>query len=416
MKNIISILENNIKFSPFYFYNEFINKISDFYQIDYNGEKIEFRLVLGSDFEFIDNYYFIDPISLPLFLSLAQQLKDYQKSPIQLFLSNNPGTISILEFLYRADFFHLVGKNINPNYPIGKNIFEFNEGYLGGFQGKNQRIEHKIRCYSLDDDNLREKIKLLPDEESKRDYLVEYFTYKVRDHFAVLLTEKENTAKLANKFIEILAELITNGVWHSESDTYALMFSDKFKTKFSISDNGIGLYKSLEKKEGNSFYKKFDLLNELSSSFNLNVSKHIKLSLLAIFETLYFSMLKDRQGLFDLMCFTVVNCNGYFRLHNEFAQVIVSSRMLNELKLLYKTRVSIINTHNSFLFRQLPKDEFNNSMYKLTLESKKQVIMLAKTIFNKYNKDTRFSAIRLFEVKFRGVHIEVEIPNENLKL
>lgn len=411
--SIIPLIENNVTFSPFYFYNDFIKKVAEFYQNNNKNETVKFRLALDSDFDFIGKNYFIDPISLPLLLSLSVQLKNYHKTPIPLFLSNNYGTVDILEFLYRADFFHLVGNNKNPNFPAGKNIFEYNDAYLGGFKGKGQRVEHKIRCYSLQDDNLQLRLKNILNEEAQRDLLVEHYSYKVKEHYSILLTENEYIGNYTNDFVEILSELITNGVLHSKSDTFCLMYSDKYKTKFSISDSGIGLYESLNKKTESSVYKKFILLNSLSKSFNLEVSEHIKLSLLAIFETLFYSMLKDRKGLFDLMCNVVINCGGYFRLHNNNAQVIISSRMLNDVQVLHETRNKILNIYNALLFGQISQELFKVEMQELETRSRQQITQLAISIFKKFTVDVRFSSIRLFEVKFRGVHIEVEIPNQN---
>lgn len=307
----------------------------------------------------------------------------------------------------------MAGDNKNPNFPNGKNILVFDEAYLGGFKGRNIRTEHKLRCYSLKDDGLLEIIEGIKDNESaQRDYLVEHFSYKVKEHFYDLLFENESSNHLTNTFIEILAELITNGVLHSKSDAFVLMFSDRFKTKFSISDNGIGLYKSLyEKANSNQFYEKFNLLEKLIKDFPLRVDGEIKKSALILFETLFYSMLKDRQGLFDLMCNVVINCGGYFRLHTDNAQIIVSARMLNELSLLKDIRKEILKLHNKNLFEIIDKKDFLKEMLVLVEKGEKQIIVLAHSIFKKYSQDTRFSSIRLFEVKFKGVHIEVEIPN-----
>ncbi len=410
MNKIVSLVKSGKSLTPFIFYSDFLRNVADVY-LESKDNKIEFKLIEGDDLNF-NTKYFIDPISLPLFLSLAQQLKNHQKSSIKFHLSNTPITVNILEFLYHSDFFNIVGKNVNPAFPAGRNILDFDTAYLGGFQGKKIRTEHKVRCYSLLDDNLLQRINTINDEPSKRDFLVEYYSFMVKKHFYTLLYENEYIEHLTNEFIEILAELITNGVLHSESDVFVLMFSDRFKTKFSISDNGIGLYESLKKKENtNEFYIKFELLERLSINFPLNVNNQIKNSILSLFETLYFSMLKDRQGLFDLMCNVVLNCSGYLRLHTENAQIIVSARMLYELQNLNETRKEILNTYNSRLFDLIDNNELKERMLPLANKCKTQVADLANSIFKKYSEDTRFSAIRIFEVKFRGVHIEVEIPN-----
>lgn len=413
MNSVISILENRKTFSPFYFYTKFLPKVAKFYS-DNSQSVIQFSLIEEDDNDAIFGVYYIDPITIPLFLSLAEQLKKYHKEPLALLLSNNSSTRDVLAFLDKADFFHLIGDNYNPLYAHGKNIFKYDKRYLGNFAIKDQRIEHKVRCYSLSDEGIEKKIENLP-TETKRDFLVEYFTYKVKDHFAKLLQNASQSEELTFEYIEILSELITNGVLHSGSDAFVLMFSNNEKTSFSISDNGIGLYDSLlmkETKEIGFFYSKFELFKELQNINILKISDQIQNSLFSIFETLFYSLLKDRKGLFDLMCNVVLNCNGYFRLHNQNAQIIVSARMTAELNDLYALRTEILNTHKSYLFEQLDSEQFKKRIQELALIAKNNFKDLVLSIINRYHSDIRYSSIRLYEVKFRGVHIEVEIPNQ----
>lgn len=414
MSNKIPIISKDKSLTPFVFYSEFLHEVANFY-LEHRNESssIEFKLIEGNDLEFTRKKYYIDSITLPLLLSLFYQLRNFHKKPIKLHLSNTPITIDVLEYLYRSQFFYITGSNNNPNFPLGRNILDFDDVYLGGFRGKSIRTEHKLRCYSLNDDNLNVRLSNITEgEPAQRDSLVEFYTYKVKEHFYDLLFENDTTSHLTSEFIEILAELITNGVLHSKSDAFVLMFSDKFKTKFSISDNGIGLYESLKnKKDTGEFYEKFELLKSLSSSFPLKIDDNIKNSVLILFETLYFSMLKDRQGLFDLMCNVVLDCSGYFRLHTDNAQIIVSARMLSELQNLHNTRMQILSTNHSLIFGKIKSDEFKERMKNLKVICKKQISELAISIFRKYSEDTKFSALRIFEVRFRGVHIEVEIPN-----
>lgn len=409
---MISILENRKTFSPFYFYTEFLKKVSNFYR-EFPNETIRFSLIQEDDFEASFGIYYIDPISLPLLLSLAEQLKKYHNQTLDFSLSNNSSTNEVLAFLDRADFFHLIGDNVNPTYPIGKKIFKYDKRYLGNFNSNIQRLEHKVRGYSLNEDNLKNKIEGFTPER-QRDYLVEYYTYKVKEHFGLLFQSNQYTKELVFDFIEILAELITNGVLHSSSDAYVLMFSNSEKTSFSISDNGIGLFGSLLIKDTDNvitYYKKFELFKELQKINNLKISNQIQDSLLSIFETLFYSFLKDRKGLFDLMCNVVLNCNGYFRLHNENSQIIVSSRMTNELKQLALLREKILNIHKLYLFEQISIEQFNFEINQQASLAKQKFIDLVILIFSKYHNDVKYSSIRFYEVKFKGVHIEVEIPN-----
>ncbi|MBK7587902.1 MAG: ATP-binding protein [Bacteroidetes bacterium] len=106
----------------------------------------------------------------------------------------------------------------------------------------------------MEDDNLLTEIQKYKNEEAQRDFLISHYTYQVREHFEELLFDNEFTEYLHDTYIDILSELITNGVLHSKSNTFALMFVDKYKTKFSISDNGIGLEESIRTKMKPSYY------------------------------------------------------------------------------------------------------------------------------------------------------------------
>ena len=111
------------------------------------------------------------------------------------------------------------------------------------------------------------------------------------------------------------------------------------------------------------------------------------------------------------MCNVVLNCNGYFRLHNENSQIIVSSRMTNELKQLALLRENILNIHKLYLFEQISIEQFNFEINQQASSAKQKFIDLVILIFSKYHNDVKYSSIRFYEVKFKGVHIEVEIPN-----
>jgi len=405
----IPILRDSISFTPFHFYNVFLKEVAQHYKE--NSAPIKLSLIEATDDKSTIQEYYFDPIAIPLLLSLSQQLSFYQHKPIELILYNNYSISKVLEFLFRADFFYISGKNTNPNFPLGKYIFNYDERYLGNFGEIKQRIDHKVRCYSINSDNLKSIIESKNSDEDKRDYLIEFYTYKVKEHFYDLLFDNHSTLVLQNTFIEILSELITNGVLHSGTDTFALMFADRFKTKFSISDNGIGFYKSLEKKEQSHYYKKFHLFHNLLSQNKLSAPDSIKNNLFSIFEALYYSMTKSRKGLFDLMCTVVLDCSGYFRLHMENCQIIISNRMFEELAQLNLLRTEILELYNKELYQLIDKPVFEESLLLLSLKAEQHFILFVNNIIDKYKEDYRYSSIRFYNVKFKGVHIEVEIPN-----
>lgn len=409
----VTILKNKVSLSPYIFYTAFLEELSNFYRDD-NDTVIHFKLFENGDNDIYSSKYRIDPITIPLLLSILNQLRNFHKQSLELLLYNNPATIDVLEFLYKSDFFYVCGDNKNPTFPIGKNIVSYNDAYLGMFKGKEQRSEHKVRSYSLSDDNLSMILKGFDTEDDQRDYLISHYTYKIREHFEELLYDNNNTSKLQNTYIDILSELITNGVLHSKSDTFALMFVDRFKTKFSISDNGIGLKESMKNKSDLFYYTKNTLSSKLSLNYVQklnNLPKVIIDNLLVIFETLYFSSIKSRRGLFDLMINVVLNSKGYFRLHTENCQIIISNRMAIELQELSDYRDNIVQIHDKQMLGLIDGNTYEERIIDFSKKLEESFIRFFNIAVDKYHNDIQYSSLRFFNVKFRGVHIEVEIPN-----
>ncbi|MFC5873182.1 hypothetical protein SAMN05443633_11222 [Chryseobacterium arachidis] len=406
MESIIPIIDSNVNFTPLVFYRDFLKKLANFYR-ENPTEEIAFRLFGNGDDDIYNSSYRIDPIALPLLLSILEQLSKFHKNPLRLFLNNNHATSSALEFLYRANFFKTAGDRDYYNQ-YGNSIISYKEEYLGAFKGKEIRKDHLIRSYRKDDySNIDFQIN---DDILLRDQINSLTSYYVQDHFRELLYDNPNTVDYQNTYIDILSELITNGVMHSGSTTYAMMFVDKFRTKFSISDNGIGLKKSLEAKITFPFYyKKDDFKNSISHK-KTDFSSYYVENLLDIFEALYYSSLKEREGILDLMLNVVINSNGYFRLHTENCQIIISNRFKYIAKL-HEIRQQILNVHNINEISNMEQSDFKNSIS----QYKKLIMEVFENMFNTaidyYTEETKFSSIRFFNVKFKGVHIEVEIPN-----
>ena len=194
-------------------------------------------------------------------------------------------------------------------------------------------------------------------------------------------------------------------------DVFALMFSDKFSIKFSISDNGVGLQSSIRKKEDDNYYKRFELWNKIFERTKLQQNTLTE-SLVAIFETLFYSMIKKRLGLFDLMVNVVNHYSGYFRLHNECSQIILSPRLGKELESLEYTRNEIRNLYFQKEFDKVDETKFDTDIKRLISEGESLLLGLFQSILKKYSDDIRFSSIRTFNVRFKGVHVEVEIPKQ----
>lgn len=408
--DVVPIIYSNTTLTTYKFYTEFLENTSNKYK---EGVKdIIFQLFEKGDSDPYSNTYRIEPIVLPLLLSLFEQLSKFHKTEIPIQLHNNPATIDVLEFLYKCDFFHIGGNNKNPTFPTGRKLFTVNDNFLGGFKMKKLRNEHRVRAYSLSDDNLNSHLQNLKTDEEQRDFLVSHYTYKVREQFKELLFDNIYTAALHNTYIDILSELITNAVLHSKSNAFALMFVDRFKTKFSISDNGLGLEKSMEFKQSNGYYKLNSLKNLLDKEDTpTKISKGIRNNLHVIFETLYYSSLKDRHGLFDLMINAVLNCQGYFRLHFENSQIMISNRMMDELFELAEIRNAVYDLHTAYSLDQIKKEEWEQQLQDRSSQMRSSFVSFYNRTVKKYSEDIMYSSLRFYKVKFKGVHIEVEIPN-----
>lgn len=411
MENVRSILKSNIKFTPYKFYTQFLEEVASSYRGGENTE-IAFKLFDNGDENLYNSTYRIDPIVIPLLLSLFEQLSKFHKKKLHLELYNNFATIDVLEFLYKSDFFFISGNNILPSFPKGRNILDFDNRFFGAFRGNDPRKEHRVRGYSLEDDGLRTLLKKYSGEDKQRDFLISHYTYKVREHFQDLLFDNDFTADLHNIYIDILSELITNAVLHSKSNAYALMFVDRYRTKFSISDNGVGFEETMKVKEATSYYTPNQLRNDLTNLPALDsVSQKMLENLFSIFETLYYSALKDRHGIFDLMINVVLESQGYFRVHNDNSQIIISSRMMKELIDLSEIRGRIYHTHTRYLLGQLDEYSWSDELSKKSEELRCSFVSFYQKAIAKYSHEIKYSSLRFFKVKFRGVHIEVEIPN-----
>jgi hypothetical protein len=409
MTENVSIIDSGKTFTTLVFYTEFLQKLSVFYKQN-PFEEIKFKLFQNGDEDIYNSQYRIDPISIPLLLSIFEQLSKFHKKPLDLLLYNNKATIEALQFLFRSGFFKNAGNYKDLTFS-SKNILSFDDRYLGAFSDQQIRKDHIVRSYGKEDLNFNFKTVSYHEEILLRDQILSIVSYKVREHYAELLFDNEYTLNSYNLYIDILSELITNGILHSGSTTYSMMFVDRYKSKFSISDNGIGLKKSLDNKTSDNFYyKKGDFRSSVKVKSTLFNPLFVD-NLIDIFETLYYSSLKERRGLFDLMLNVVLTSNGYFRLHTDNCQIIISNRIFKYLDKLYECREHIFESHNAYELKRIESKEHQEILTIQSENIKSMFNSLLERTIEYYSEESKYSAIRFFNVKFKGVHIEVEIPN-----
>ena len=110
------------------------------------------------------------------------------------------------------------------------------------------------------------------------------------------------------------------------------------------------------------------------------------------------------------MCSIVLNGHGIFRIHNYSVQLIVSSKLDNELKQLFELREKIFRNLINLKANENNKQETQTEIKSLSDGAKQIFLNLFSKVINNYSKDIQYSSVRFFNVEFKGVHIEAEIP------
>ena len=148
-----------------------------------------------------------------------------------------------------------------------------------------------------------------------------------------------------------------------------MMFTNQYKTTFSISDCGKGLYNTISTKTEDKYYKSLSLYNILKQNMYCKVNESFEKSAYSIFETLYFSTLKHRRGLIDLIINVANNYNGTFRIHNVNVQIIISSRMFNEIEPIIALREDILDLWNLKKFKLIRTELKPKNLYLTTAKA-----------------------------------------------
>jgi hypothetical protein len=396
------------KLTSYKFYNQLLIRLQDYYRSkDYSN--------LPPIFTFSSKFY-IDSTVLPLLAGLGFYLSRFHGKAINLELTNTPETINIIHYLDKSDFFYIVGNNTNPTYPLGKQIFEFDPAYIGGYSGyiqRLQRVDHKLRCYAPVDSYINEILKSKYHAGIKRDFLLEYIKGRAENEFINIFEDRILLSQLKREFTSIISELVVNGIFHSHSPVFIMAQSkgnisaNINTTTISVVDVGIGFYNSLQAKTNSDykFFKKNEIIDELKRKDKNLFTQDLS----SIFEVLCYSLSQKRDGLFDLMINCFINNDGefqvlnYFRIHNKSCQIILSYKFQHHLEELKFIREEIRR-------RYLQDDEIG--IDKLVLEGKSKIIEFAVRIVSEFSSNIQVSALRYSKVQFPGVHIELEIAEK----
>lgn len=337
--------------SSLYIYSEILNQLAEYYH--HNSDRDSTPIF---DLKEVD---YIEPSALPLIISLGEYLCKFHKKSINILLLKGS---KIANFLWQTGFLRISEE---------KQIFNHDKDILDEFSFKPLRDIHKMEYTGL----MRDYIDLIsiPDIVQKRAYIWDNLSvYDKCKHMKVL----SDTNNLSEAAIDItlmaITELKTNAIMHSEDRSYMYVASNKFATHVSIADCGIGFEKSLEKVE-----KHLEMVKKFENSKNIGLHNFF-----VIMDVLNYSFKKNGlDSRWDL-----------WTLRNE---IVRSYNFTGSFKIHY------INTQVIFTTNRCGKcDKF--------IKQNKDISVCVKCLLNDFS-NTLFSPIKIFDVGFKGVHIEFTI-------
>jgi len=275
------------------FYDEFLVTLSRHYK----------RVPMVQPIISLEKCSFIDSAILPNLVLLGMYLMQFHKNKITLAIGRDYRLIS---YLQNSQFFRIA----KPYY--------FYDSDLSETSMYDYRPEHRIdeynhlsnNYYSLKDNKLR---------VDYRDSLFETLRYKtVPKNFKTIITDVLKDPDDIYNTLNIVTELISNGMLYSYSPTISSVQTNKYKTIISVSDIGIGFRKSLDQKED---FKTKQLSNmRLLKSKYKGIGKGLD-DYLSIMDALVYSSNQNRSNLWALKNLITSN-HGIFRIHCMSTQVV----------------------------------------------------------------------------------------------
>ncbi|WP_297423927.1 hypothetical protein [Clostridium sp.] len=297
----------------------------------------------------------IDALAIPNILVIGNIMRSFHGKPIRLIL---PSDLRLVNFMRTSNFF-LVSNLGNIN------LFDYDVDLVeraAYFIDNENRDKHKIHYYKPE-----LSYYLIEKEEEQLKYrasMYESIRYIVapNQYKDVLMDQDVLSERELNVLLDIISEIICNSILYSKSISYSFIQTDKYKSNFSISDSGIGFKKSLLNKNNVKTYL-FDLYKNILDYNQFE-------DFIVIMDVLFYSMNQNRRNLWSLKEI-IVSSGGTLRIHNNSTQVVFTSKKCA-------------------------------GCYKGADEC-------FKCLLDAYKKG--HSNLRIFKAKLRGVHIEVELKN-----
>jgi hypothetical protein len=329
-------------------YNELLSQLNKYYQAHKREDLVKISF---------DNVKWLDPLSIPNIMIIGTILKSFHKQPIPITF---PYDLRLVNFLRSSKFF------VISDLPFLQ-LFDYSEDLVnqaGFFINKEYRDKHKIHYYKPE----LKYYEILTEEEQQtcRSQMYETIRYGIvpSDYRDILQDQKVLNNYEVDTLLDIFSEIICNSILYSKSISYSFLQTGKYNSSIAISDAGIGFKKSLENKKN----FKYPIFAKYREELDVKIFEDF----LIIIEVLYYSMKQNRRNLWSLKEI-IVNCGGTLRIHYNSTQVVFSSSRCAGCD---KTAEECI-----------------------------------QCFLDRFYTDQKVSALRIFPVKLRGVHIEIEIGN-----
>ncbi|MDH3324759.1 MAG: hypothetical protein OEL89_03915 [Candidatus Peregrinibacteria bacterium] len=177
--------------------------------------------------------------------------------------------------------------------------------------------------------------------------------------------------KLVDRILYVMAELSHNGASHSKGICFvSFQLNQLNKFEFSVSDCGIGYRTSLLGKKERNFFKNFN-------QTETNPSNHFA----SILEAIYYRK-KEYEKIYGVYSIfkDILPLDGVIRLHTHNTQAIFT------------------------------KYNFSKYLYEDPDESLVKDIINSFILSSETASERKYNPVRIDSAKFKGVHIEIEIP------
>lgn len=288
--NISNVIVFDEKISTYVFYTKVTKTFYDMYMSQRNTAPIlDFRKTK-----------YITPEAIPVLLSFGDYLSRLYKRKIQIVYTRG----SELHNFFMVSKFYEISQKLD--------IFEWDDVSYEWYY-KELRKLHKISYTNI----IYADVEKIKEPMQKRDFISDCLRDRSKVIYQNVLSDTNKLPEnIIGATIDAIVEIETNAIMYSQSHSFTYVASDRYGTKISIADSGIGFKESFLRnkrelkmvKKFQGVEKKFNNYLVIMSALNYSFEKHME---------------SKRDDLWSLRTDIIKN-NGTFKIQYENTQVIFS--------------------------------------------------------------------------------------------